>query len=451
MSARANFSLLLMLLMFSLPSSAQQYKQIKVSAPFKMPKIKEYVFPSSTFDIRDYGAKEGDVASNKSSNIMAFRQAMEACASSGGGHVVVPRGDWYTGPIHFKDNVDLRLEEGAHVIFSDDPSDYLPAVATSWEGMECYNYSPLLYAYECKNIGISGSGTLAPKMDNWRKWFSRPQPHMEASARLYHSMSKGEPVESRQMATGEEHFRPHLIQFNRCKNIVLDGFKIRESPFWTIHLYMCKNGVVRNLDVYAHGHNNDGIDLEMSQNILVENCKFDQGDDAVVIKSGRNQDAWRLHTPTKNVVVRNCNIVNGHVLLGIGSELSGGVKNVYMTNCKVSSKVLRVFFVKTNERRGGVIENIYMDNCTAEAADRMFEIDTDVLYQWAKLPTYEVRRTKIRNLYMTNVYCNETKGVYEIKGDSECPIKNVTLKNVKAGNVTEFEGKSVNCDGLRVD
>lgn len=125
------------------------------------------------------------------------------------------------------------------------------------------------------------------------------------------------PVQQRQMAVSENNLRPHLIQFNRCRNVLLDGFKIRQSPFWTIHFYLCDGGIARNLDVYAHGHNNDGIDLEMSRNILIEKCKFDQGDDGVVIKSGRNQDAWRLNTPTENVVIRDCHIVNAHTLWGL--------------------------------------------------------------------------------------------------------------------------------------
>lgn len=162
---------------------------------------------------------------------------------------------------------------------------------TSWEGLECYNYSPLIYAFECENVGISGKGTLAPVMGTWRTWFKRPEAHLNALRQLYSMGSTDVPVEQRQMARGENHLRPHLIHFNRCKNILLEDFHIRQSPFWTIHLYLCNSGVVRHLDVQAHGHNNDGIDLEMSRNFLIENCKFDQGDDAVVIKS----DVTKMH------------------------------------------------------------------------------------------------------------------------------------------------------------
>ena len=247
---------------------------------------------------------------------------VDAVAEKGGGKVVVPAGEHVcAGPIRLRSNVELHLAEGARIVFSDNPEAYLPAVPTSWEGVECLNYSPLVYAYGCTNVAITGKGTFAPKMGFWRTWFGRGKGHMEATRRLYDWCSFNAPLETRDLTKiPEANVRPHLMQFNRCKNIRLEGFKIRESPFWTIHLYLCDGAVVRGLDVYAHGHNNDGIDIEMTKNVLVENCRFDQGDDAVVIKSGRNHDAWRLDTPSENIEIRNCTVVNGHVLLGIGSK-----------------------------------------------------------------------------------------------------------------------------------
>ena len=426
-------------------AASNQYETVKVDAPFKMKPIKVFQFPKKDFIITDFGAK----ADSETVNTVAIAKAIDACNQAGGGHVVVPAGTWITGPIHFKSNVDLHLEEGAVLSFTDNPNDYLPAVMTSWEGMECYNYSPLLYAFECENIAISGTGTLQPQMGTWRVWFKRPPAHMGALKELYTQASTNVPVIDRQMASGENHLRPHLIHFNRCKNVLLENFKIRESPFWTIHLYMCNGGVVRNLDVRAHGHNNDGIDLEMSKNFLVEKCSFDQGDDAVVIKSGRNQDAWRLHTPCENIVVRDCKIIKGHCLLGIGSEMSGGVKNVYMTNCSAKD-VTRFFFLKTNERRGGFIENIYMENVSSETTERLLEIDTDVLYQWKDLvPTYQVKMTKIDNIVMKNVSCESTDAIYELKGDARLPIKNVEISNVKIGKVNKFLKKVANAENIK--
>lgn len=436
---------LLSLLLLSFTPAENRYQTVKVKAPFRMEPIKVFIYPQQDFPITRYGAVEGGIVDNT----QAIAAAIQACYEAGGGRVVVPAGIWLTGPVHLKSNVNLHLEENAVLSFTDDPTAYLPAVMTSWEGMECYNYSPLVYALECENVAISGKGTLQPQMGTWKKWFARPQAHMNALKELYTKASTNVPVEQRQMAVGENHLRPHLIHFNRCKNVLLEGFKIRESPFWTIHLYLCEGGIVRHLDVKAHGHNNDGIDFEMSRNFLVEDCSFDQGDDAVVIKSGRNQDAWRLHTPCENIVIRNCTIYKGHTLLGIGSEISGGVRNIYMHDCSAPKSVMRLFFVKTNLRRGGFIENVRMENVTGGHAQRVLEIATDVLYQWKDLvPTYEERITRIEGIYMKNVNCESAEAIYELNGDPKLPVKNVSLQNVHVDKITRFIKKARNVENL---
>ncbi|MCC8087719.1 MAG: glycoside hydrolase family 28 protein [Rikenellaceae bacterium] len=429
----------------ALGAAAANYEIINVEAPFQMDPIKIFIYPDRDFNIKDYGAVEG----GKVKNTQAIADAIEACSRAGGGRVIVPAGTWLTGPVHFKSNVNLHLQEDAVLRFTDDPNDYLPAVMTSWEGMECFNYSPLVYAFECENVAITGSGTLNAVLDTWRKWFPRPQPHLNALKQLYAMASTDVPVEDRQMAKGENNLRPHLIHFNRCNNVLLDGFKIRNSPFWTIHIYMCDGGVARNLDVRAHGHNNDGIDLEMTRNFLVEDCVFDQGDDAVVIKAGRNRDAWRLDTPTENIVIRNCTILTGHTLLGIGSEISGGIRNIYMHDCKAPNSVHRVYFIKTNHRRGAFVENIFMENIETGSAQRVFEIDTEVLYQWKDLvPTYEERITKIENIYMNNVKCENVDAIYEIKGNAKLPVKNVELKNIHVNKVNKFVNRVNNAQDI---
>ena len=365
---------------------------------------------------------------------------IDAVAARGGGRVIVSAGEHFSdGPIRLRSNVELRLEEGARLVFSDDPAKYLPAVPTSWEGVECLNYSPLVYAYGCTNVAITGKGTIAPKMEFWRKWFGREAGHRAATRKLYDWCSFLAPVEERDLTKlPESNVRPHLIQFNRCKDVRLEGFRIRESPFWTIHLYLCDGVVARGLDVYAHGHNNDGIDIEMTKNVLVENCRFDQGDDAIVIKAGRNQDAWRLATPSENIEVRNCTVVNGHVLLGIGSEMSGGVRNVYLHDCVLESEAFRLFYVKTNERRGGFVENIRMENVTAKKVRfGVMDVETDVLYQWRNFPTHEVRVTPIRNLSMKNVTVEEADRLVHILGDKRLPVDGVSLENVRVAKTAK--------------
>lgn len=411
---------------------------LKVDAPFAMPAIS---YPDFTgcerFVITDFGAVPGD----KTKTAEAIAKAIDTASKRNGGIVVVPKGEWLTKKIHFKSNVNLHLEEGAVLVFSSDPADYLPAVHTTWEGMECYNYSPLVYAYHCKNVAITGKGELKADMQTWEIWFARPPAHMNSLKRLYTLASTDVPVEQRQMVNDSANLRPQFIQFNRCENVLMDGFSIKNSPFWTIHPYLSKNVIIRNLNVYAPGHNNDGVDPEMSENVLIENCVFDQGDDAIAIKSGRNQDAWRLHTATKNVVIKNCLVKNGHQLVAIGSELSGGIENVFIDHCKVleGAKLNHLLFIKTNERRGGFVKNMYMQNVESGKIDQgILGIETDVLYQWKDLvPTYEVRLTPISHVYLTNVKSGDVNFVSRILGQAKLPVENVVLKNVKAAHIAK--------------
>jgi len=326
---------------------------ISVKAPFTMPAIKVPVFPGRDFVVTKFGAVEG----GKANISKAIASAIDTCHTAGGGRVVVPPGRWLTGKIHLRSNVQLHIAEGAVLEFSGDPQDYLPAVQSSWEGLECFNYSPLIYAFGCTNVAITGKGTIQARMDTWEKWFARPRAHMEALKTLYHMASTNAPVAQRQMAVGENNLRPQFIQFNRCHQVLIEDVKIRNSPFWTVHLLLSEDIVVRGVDIIAHGHNNDGIDPEMVRNLLIEDCRFDQGDDAIAIKAGRNQDAWRLNTPTENIVMRNCTVVEGHQLVAIGSELSGGIRNVDVHDCHFENPDYRlqsILFIKTNVRRGGL-------------------------------------------------------------------------------------------------
>jgi len=242
---------------------------IKVKAPFDMPDITIPDFKNcKKFVITDFGALPGD----KVKTTQAITKAIENANKTGGGVVVIPEGEWITGQVHLKSNVNLHLMKGAVLLFSENPADYLPAVHSSWEGLECYNYSPLIYAYQCQNVAITGQGEIKAKMDTWTKWSTRPRAHMNSLKRLYYLSADNVPVQERLMVNDSANLRPQFIQMNRCENVLLDGFQITNSPFWTVHLYLSKNIVVHNLKIYAHGHNNDGIDPKMSQNVLVENC-----------------------------------------------------------------------------------------------------------------------------------------------------------------------------------
>lgn len=436
--------LILSLLIFSFKKMTPSVtlNELKVEAPFDMPAIKVPDFENCRkISIIDFGAVQGD----KDKTTQAIAKAIEEANKIGGGIVIIPQGEWLTGQIHLKSNVNLHMMKGTVLLFSENPADYLPSVSTSWEGLECYNYSPLIYAYQCKNIAITGQGEIKARMTVWSKWANRTRPraHMNSLKRLYYLSVENTPVDQRPMVNDSANLRPQFIQFNRCENILLEGIKITNSPFWTVHLYLSKNIVARNLNVYARGHNNDGIDPEMSQNVLIENCVFDQGDDAIAVKSGRNPEGWRSKTPSKNIVIRNCTVKNGHELLAVGSELSGGIENVFVTNCSVveGAKMFHLIYIKTNERMGGYVKNIYASNIKAEKVEEgILAIETDVFYQWHDLiPTIERRLTPIKNIYLDNIKATNVKFISKISGQKELPVENVFLKNASADTISEKE------------
>ncbi|HEY1151354.1 MAG TPA: glycoside hydrolase family 28 protein [Pseudoduganella sp.] len=430
-------------------AQAPRQRFVRVAAPFDMPSIAIPDFSAAPrFLITNFGALPDDQQKTSA----AIAQAIAAAHAAGSGTVVVPPGTWPTGKVHLKSNVNLHLEKGATLLFSSNPADYLPAVPSTWEGLECYNYSPLVYAYDCENVAITGEGRLQAKLDVWKAWYARPKPHMDALVALYHMAAKGVPVSERQMTNGQANLRPQFVQFNRCRNVLVEDISIEDSPFWVLHPFLCRDVVIRRVKIRAHGHNNDGVDPEMSQNVLIEDCVFDQGDDAISVKSGRDQDAWRLGVPSKNIVMRNCRIRNGHQLMAIGSELSAGIENVFVDNCHfdhsgsaVRSTINNLLFVKTNERRGGYVRNIHLSNVSATSiAGGVLCVDTDVLYQWrALVPTYERRLTPIEGLHVSNVVVGEAGFMCQIKGEATLPVRNVRMRDIQVRTV---HGKAVSIE-----
>lgn len=420
-------------------------QETRVVAPFSMPSILAPDFSACPlFSIEAYGAKPHDQRRTQA----AIADAITAAHAAGGGTVIVPAGTWPTGAVHLKSNVNLHLAEGAVLLFSDDPADYLPAVQTSWEGIECFNYSPLIYGFEAENVAITGKGQLQARLGTWSGWYARPPAHMQALVKLYTMARTGVPVKQRQMAVGGNNLRPHFIQFNRCKRVLVEGVSIEGSPFWAIHPLLCRDVTIRGVRVRAHGHNNDGVDPEMSENVLVEGCTFDQGDDAISVKSGRDMDAWRLAAPCRNIVVRNCTILNGHQLLAVGSELSAGIENVWVDNCHFTGDgkgsdgwavpIANLLLVKTNERRGGFVRNIHMSRVSATKIEgSVLAVETDVLYQWRTLlPTYERRLTSIEGLHISDITVQQAGHVSRILGEAEQPVRNIQLTRVSVAKVT---------------
>lgn len=365
---------------------------------------------------------------------LALQARIDAASAAGGGRVVAEGTVWCDGPVVLKSGVELHFADGARLVFNDNPARY-PAVMSSWEGVECLNHSPLIYAFGATNVSITGRGTIAPRMDRWIEWIPRTPEHMAATRRLYDWCSFAEPVGKRDLTkVPGANARPQLIMFNRCADVRLEGFRVRQSPFWVMHLFLCRNVHVKDIDVVALGNNTDGIDIEMSRDVLVEGCTFREGDDAIVIKAGRNRDGWRLATPSENIEIRNCTVRRGNSVFGIGSEMSGGVRNVWIHDCKFDGFGGTLLRLKTNERRGGFIENVRMERIEARGRllGPVLGIDTDAMFQWREFPTHEVRITRISGIHLKDVRAERVGRRLCVRGDARRPIAGICLENVRA-------------------
>ena len=374
-------------------------------------RIKAPEFPSRDFPITDFGAKPGADAS------AAIRAAIAACAAAGGGRVVVPAGEWPTGPIHLRSHVNLHVAKGAALRFSTDPAAYLPAVFTRWEGVECFNYSPLIYAFEQTDIAVTGEGTLdgGASPANWWAWndkTKKPTRQVAARNRLFDQGERGVPVAERRFGDGD-FLRPNFIQPYRCTNVLVEGVTILRSPMWILHPVLCTNVTVRAVTVSSHGSNNDGCDPESSRDVLIEDCLFDTGDDCIAIKSGRNADGRRLAAPSEAIVIRRCVMKDGHGGVVLGSECSGDIRNVFVEDCTMDSPNLdRALRFKTNAVRGGVLENVFMRRVEIGRVSEAV-LTIDLLYEeGAKgdhLPT-------VRNVHLQDVRSTSSPRVLWIAG-----------------------------------
>lgn len=395
--------------------------------PFPMEPVPEFVFPARIFDVSRYGA----VADGRTCCTAAFQQAIDDCARQGGGTVVVPKGVYFATPIRLRSNVEFHLDEGATVEFTDDPKDCLPAVMSSWEGLECLNYSPMVYAFGCTNVALTGKGTLQARMTGWRKLFDEGRTGIQDARRILYTWGSTDvPVAERDITRAHPAvLRPQLVQFNRSRNVRIEDIELKDSPFWTLHLLQSENVVVRRLRTNCHGFNNDGIDIEMTRNVLIEDCTIVAGDDGFVLKAGRNRDGWRVGRPTENVVIRDCKLPKVSSLFAVGSEMSAGVRNVWIHDCEVGT-TCSAMYVKTNRRRGGFVRNILVENVSIESALRLFAIETDVLYQWAAFPEYERRLTDISGITLRNIRCSGAGCGLFVVGDAGRPVDGLTVENV---------------------
>ncbi|HEV7406239.1 MAG TPA: pectinesterase family protein [Chthoniobacteraceae bacterium] len=394
-------------------------------------RIKPPQFAARDFSITDFGAAaETDCTG-------AIAKAIAACHSAGGGRVVIPRGVWLTGAIHLQSNVNLHLTDGATLRFSADATRYLPVVLTRFEGIECMNYSPLIYAFEQENVAITGRGTLdgSANWETWWAWNNRetgtPTWQVADRQKLDQQGTDGVPVEQR--VYGEGHFlRPNFIQPYRCQNVLIEGVTIINSPMWEIHPVLCTNVTVRGVTVRSLGTNNDGCDPESCRDVLIEDCVFETGDDCIAIKSGRNNDGRRIGVPCENVVIRHCQMKDGHGGVTMGSEVSGGVRNVFVADCEMDSPNLdRAFRFKSNAVRGGVIENIHIrDVRIGLVARAVLSVEFDY-EEGANGPHQPV----LRNVTIENVTSQASGSVAIVTSFPAAVIEGVRLKNCTFGGV----------------
>lgn len=387
--------------------------------PEILKQITQPEFPAHDFVITDYGA----VPDGRTDCTKAIASAIDACAAAGGGRVVVPPGTFLTGPIHLKSHVNLHLAATNSALdFVTDPNAYLPVVFTRFEGTECYNLSPLIYALGQEDIAVTGDGTLDGQADesNWLSW-----KRTSARIKLVQMADANVPVEQRRFAV-DDHLRPDFIEFNRCRNVMITGVHIRRSPMWEIHPLLCTNVTVRGVNIVSHGANNDGCDPESCRNVLIEKCLFDTGDDCIAIKSGRNNDGRRVGVPAVNLVIRDCTMRDGHAGTAIGSEISGGCSNVFVENCEMSSpNLVCALRLKSNAMRGGILQNIFMrDVNVGLVKDSVLQID--FLYEEGAhgkfMPT-------AKNIVMENITVAKTPRVLNVRGFPGAEISGVRIYN----------------------
>lgn len=414
------------------------------SVPGILAKIIPPKFPARDFDVAHYGG----VADGKTDNTAALAAAIAACNAAGGGRVTVTEGTVLTGAVHLRSNVNLYIAQGATLKFMTDPAKYLPLVYTRFEGTECMNYSPFIYAFEQENLAVTGEGTLdGSASDNawwdWRVGSLRAQ-GIESANKLVDLGERGVAIEQRRFGPAG-FLRPNFIQFYRCKNILVEDVQIIRSPMWEIHPVLSTNITVRGVKISTHGPNNDGCNPECSRDVLIENCLFDTGDDCIAIKSGKNNDGRRVNGLSENLIIRNCTMKDGHGGIVFGSEITGGCRNVFIENCTMDSARLdRALRFKSNAQRGGVVENIFMRNVqigqVAEAIVTVdFEYDTGPVGDYVPV---------VRNVHLENVTSRASPRVLWVQGVPQGTIDdiffaNCTFRGLTGPEVVEHAGKII--------
>ncbi len=397
--------------------------------PHILAQIVPPVFPDRDFDITDFGAVAGGVANCQP----AIARAIAACNKAGGGRVVVPAGVYAVqGPIHLLSNVNLHVEAGAFLIFGTNAQDYLPVVEVRWQGVRCYNYSPLIYAYQQENIAVTGFGFLEGQAS--AAWFLWPPKQNNDWIALQEMGANGVPVADRVFGSGH-YLRPTFFEPYQCKNILVENVTFANSPFWTIHPTFCTNVTIRNVTVNAGVTNDDGCDPDSCTDVLVEGCSFSTTDDNVSVKAGSGPDAVGL-PPCTNIVFLNCRgLASAYSAFTLGTSTTGNIENVFFENC-VANDCIAAFYIKSNSDLGGSVQNVWIRSCTVIDCHHLLFLQTDV-FNITGGPTPPL----YKNINMENVTCADALfSVFWFEGLPALPIQGVTLTDIAiagAGSIAE--------------
>lgn len=461
--------------------AGDRYNYLYKGLPFEMPVLDRPTFPANNVSIADYGG----VPDGATLNTEAFAKAMQALSQKGGGTLTVPSGIWYTGPIVFQSNINLHLEKGALILFSSN-FDLYPLVHTVFEGLDTRRCQSPISGRNLKNIAITGEGSINGSGDAWRplKKSKVTDSHWQRVIKSggvvkdgnYWFPSKGSlkgndmsdmnvpqgDLSDEEWKSVKDFLRPVMVSFIECENVLLEGVLFENSPSWNIHPLMCKNVIVDNVFVRNPGYsqNGDGLDLESCQNSIIVNSTFDVGDDAICIKSGKDEDGRRRGMPTENVIIDNCKVFQGHGGFVVGSEMSGGVRNISVSNCQFLGTDVGLRF-KSRRGRGGVVENIYVNNINMfDIATESFLFDlyyggksaSEALEDGDETPVenivYEVDETTpvFRNIYVKNLTSRNARRAMYFNGLPEMNITNINLENTTI--TSTFGGELSESDGI---
>jgi polygalacturonase len=390
------------------------------------------------FNVLDYGA----APDGKTKDTAAIAQAVAACSASGGGTVYFPAGRYLTGSIQLESNLTLNLDAGATLLYSGDPADS-PLVPSRWEDTTAFTHAPLIYANGKENIAIVGRGTLDGQGRNWwwRAGRAGPQsasarPAQQAWLKLYDRIQAGETLTAADFKLAAEYLRPSLVQPYNCRNVLIEGVTLTESPMWMLHPLYSENVEVRGVTFRSDGPNTDGIDVDSCRDVRISDCFFATGDDCIVIKSGRDRDGRRVARPTEHVAITNCVMYQGHGAIVIGSETSGDVRDIVASNI-VAKGTDRGIRIKSQRGRGGVVENVRCDNFVIEnALSQAIEITT--LYSQMPAEPLSERTPLFRNFAFSNITIINAHQVASIQGLPEKTIDGLRFTDITASGKVGF-------------